>query len=65
MLEALNAFFTTFKAAVFVPVFIFVIALAMGVKPKKAFFLRPVCGRRPRGLLPRHWHLQPHPVTDH
>lgn len=29
MLEALNAFFTTFKAAVFVPVFIFVIALAM------------------------------------
>lgn len=38
MLEALNAFFTTFKAAVFVPVFIFVIALAMGVKPKKAFF---------------------------
>lgn len=25
MLEALNAFFTTFKAAVFVPVFIFVI----------------------------------------
>lgn len=38
MLEALNAFFTTFQAAVFVPVFIFIIALAMGVKPKKAFF---------------------------
>ena len=38
MLGALNAFFTTFKAAVFVPVFIFVIALAMGVTPKKAFF---------------------------
>ena len=37
-LSALNMFFTTFKAAVFVPVFIFVIALAMGVKPKKAFF---------------------------
>jgi len=37
-LNALNMFFTTFKAAVFVPVFIFVIALAMGVKPKKAFF---------------------------
>ncbi|WP_130811281.1 PTS transporter subunit IIC [Olsenella sp. Marseille-P4559] len=37
-LNALNLFFTTFKAAVFVPVFIFVIALAMGVKPKKAFF---------------------------
>ena len=29
-LNALNMFFTTFKAAVFVPVFIFVIALAMG-----------------------------------
>jgi len=37
-LNALNVFFTTFKAAVFVPVFIFIIAVAMGVKPKKAFF---------------------------
>lgn len=37
-LNALNFFFTTFKAAVFVPVFIFFIAVAMGVKPKKAFF---------------------------
>ena len=37
-LNALNLFFTTFKAAVFVPVFIFIIAIAMGVKPKKAFF---------------------------
>ena len=37
-LNALNIFFTTFKAAVFVPVFIFIIAVAMGVKPKKAFF---------------------------
>lgn len=37
-LGTLNAFFSTFQAAVFVPVFIFIIALAMGVKPKKAFF---------------------------
>lgn len=37
-LNGLNMFFTTFQAAVFVPVFIFIIALAMGVKPKKAFF---------------------------
>lgn len=37
-LNALNLFFTTFSAAVFVPVFIFVIAVAMGVQPKKAFY---------------------------
>ena len=37
-LNGLNAFFTTFTAAVFVPIFIFAIAVAMGVKPKKAFF---------------------------
>lgn len=65
MLEALNAFFTTFKAAVFVPVFIFVIALAMGVKPKKAFFSALSAGVGLEGFSPRHWHLQPHPVPDH
>ena len=37
-LNALNLFFKTFQAAVFVPVIIFVIAIVMGVDKKKAFF---------------------------
>lgn len=36
--SALKAFFDTFGAVVFVPVVIFIIALCLKVKPKKAFF---------------------------
>lgn len=37
-LGGLQTFFNTFSAPVFVPILIFIIALAMGVKPNKAFF---------------------------
>lgn len=42
-LRSLDTIFSTFGATVFVPVILFVIALCMGVKPKKAFNSALLC----------------------
>ncbi len=43
-LEALNAIFSTFGAAIFVPVVLFIISMILHVKPKKAFQVAVLAG---------------------